>query len=192
MMSEDRIDSETPARAAGADAPRRRPRIVLLAFLISFAAARIVVFLIMDRRMPDLFLHIGGTHVHHLNYGIFLLAGVAGHLLFARPGKRATDGIAVLYGIGLALTFDEFGMWIHLGGGYWQRASFDAVCVVAAILGLLAFAPPPRSWRPKHWAAGVVAIAVSGVFFVLLARTLRHAGEWLEPKLDRLEQRGPA
>ena len=31
----------------------------------------------MARRMPDLFLHLGGTHVHHLNYGIFLLSAVA-------------------------------------------------------------------------------------------------------------------
>jgi len=33
--------------------------------------------------MPDFFLHLGGTHVHHLNYGIFLLSAVTGLLLFA-------------------------------------------------------------------------------------------------------------
>ena len=30
------------------------------------------------RRIPDVYLHLGGTHVHHLNYGIFLLAAVGG------------------------------------------------------------------------------------------------------------------
>ena len=52
-------------------------RIILVAFLITFMAARVLVFLIVSRRIPDLFLHVGGTHIHHLNYGIFLLSGVA-------------------------------------------------------------------------------------------------------------------
>ena len=34
---------------------------------------------------------------------------------------------AALMMLAMALTFDEFGMWLHLGGSYWQRASFDAV-----------------------------------------------------------------
>ena len=66
-------------------------------------------------------------HVHHLNYGIFLLAGLGGYLLFQRPGGRALTLAGVVYGIGLALTFDEFGMWVRLGGNYWQRASLDAI-----------------------------------------------------------------
>ncbi len=47
----------------------------------------------------------------------------------------------MIYGIGLGMTFDEFGMWIHLGGGYWQRHSFDAVVVVSSVLALIAYAP---------------------------------------------------
>jgi hypothetical protein len=47
-------------------------RIILVAFVITFMAARVLVFLIVSRRISDLFLHVGGTHVHHLNYGIFL------------------------------------------------------------------------------------------------------------------------
>ena len=110
----------------------RRPvaRLVLVVFLITFIFTRILVFLIMNRTFPDLFIYVGGTHVHHLNLGIFLLSGVGAYLLFARPKDRSAKGAAVLYGIGLALTFDEFGMWLHLGGGYWQRASFDAITVV--------------------------------------------------------------
>jgi hypothetical protein len=46
-------------------------------------AARVVVFLIMSRRIPDLYLHLGGNHVHHLNYGIFLLSGIDAYLLFS-------------------------------------------------------------------------------------------------------------
>ena len=35
--------------------------------------------------MPDLFLYVGGTHVHHLNYGIFLLSGVGAWTLLTTP-----------------------------------------------------------------------------------------------------------
>src|SRR6266705_7062203 len=62
---------------------RHLARLTFVAFLFTFIASRTLVILIMARRMPDLFLHLGGTHVHHLNYGIFLLSAVAGVLLFA-------------------------------------------------------------------------------------------------------------
>ena len=100
-------------------------RVVFTVFLLTFIAARLLVILIMGRMMPDLFLHMGGTHLHHLNYGIFLLCTVTCILLFFEISERERWWCAVAYGFSLALTFDEFGMWLHLGGGYWQRASFD-------------------------------------------------------------------
>jgi hypothetical protein len=123
-------------------------RLVLLSFLLTFIAARLVTILVALHRLPDVYLHVRGTHIHHLNYGIFLLAGVGAYLLF-RSGPIA-PAAAVVYGIGLGLTFDEFGMWLHLGGDYWQRASFDAIIVLAAALALAGFAPPLRRWRPRH------------------------------------------
>jgi hypothetical protein len=53
---------------------RSTARIVLFSFLLTFVAARILAYCIMARDIPDLFVHVGGTHVHHLNYGIFLLS----------------------------------------------------------------------------------------------------------------------
>jgi hypothetical protein len=50
---------------------------MLVAFVMTFMGARVLVFLIVSRRIPDLFLHVGGTHIHHLNYGMFILSGVA-------------------------------------------------------------------------------------------------------------------
>jgi hypothetical protein len=52
---------------------------------------------------PDLFLYIGGTHVHHLNYGIFLLAAVAGILLFVRLNDEQRSVCALAYRVGMAL-----------------------------------------------------------------------------------------
>jgi hypothetical protein len=169
------------------EATHRLGRVVLFVFLVTFVVARITVFLIMARRIPDIYLHLGGTHVHHLNYGIFLLSGIGAYLLFRRPTGGALLVAATVYGVGLALTFDEFGMWLHLGGSYWQRASFDGVSVVAALLGLVAFAPPVQRFRPVHWWTAVVAIALTVVFIAMLRDSLRFAEDAAGPRLQQLE-----
>jgi hypothetical protein len=145
----------------------------------------------MSRRVPDLYLHLGGTHVHHLNYGIFLLCGAGAYLLFAQPTGNALRAPAVAYGIGLALTFDEFGMWIHLGGSYWQRASFDAVAVVIGLLGFIAYFPSSRSLRRRPWWQVVLVVVCAVAFFAMLYDSFRYAGERLGPKLERIEESGP-
>ena len=96
-------------------------RRALFGFIITFIAARTVVVLIMSHRMPNLYFFLHGTHVHHLNYGIFLLAGVGAYLLFGMPSGKNLRLAALAYGIAMALTFDEFGMWLHLGGRVYKR-----------------------------------------------------------------------
>jgi hypothetical protein len=128
---------------------RYQARRILAPFLLTFIVARVEAILFLTRRIPHLYLFIGGIHVHHLNFGIILLSGVGAYLLLMRPTGRGLRYASIAYGIGLALTFDEFGMWLHLGGSYWARASFDAVVVIAAGLGLLAVAPALRSFRPR-------------------------------------------
>jgi hypothetical protein len=159
-------------------------RWTLAAFVLTFLAARILVLLIMTRHLPDLFLFVGQTHVHHLNYGIFLLSAVGAWLLFQPPSTmRSRQLAAVLYGIGLGLTFDEFGMWLHLGGSYWQRASYDAIVTLAGLLGLIVVAPQIRHFRPMHWAL-VVAILAAMLSCGLLARnhlqTINERLHWIE------------
>lgn len=160
-------------------------------FLVTFAAARVTVFLIMDHGLPDLFLHVGGTHVHHLNYGIFLLSGVGGYVLVARPSGRIHLLCEMLYAMGLALTFDEFGMWLHLGGPYWQRASFDAVVMIATGIALLAFAPDVRRWSRQRWVEAGLLVLVLSVFGVTFAGSLRHATEIVSEKLRAVEAESP-
>ena len=169
----------------------RLGRVILLFFLLIFICARISVFLIMSRRIPDLYFYIGGTHIHHLNYGIFLLSGICGYLLFRRPEGRGLEVVAALYGISMALTFDEFGMWIHLGGNYWQRASWDAITVLTACFGLVAFATSIKRLRPHHWLTGIALIFVIFIFFFLLVKSFKYAGRIVLPKLDKIEATGP-
>jgi hypothetical protein len=166
-------------------------RQILTAFLLTFITARIMVFMIMARTIPDLYLYIGGTHVHHLNYGIFLLAGVGAWLLFKRPDGRQFTAAALIYGVGMGLTFDEFGMWIHLGGAYWQRASWDAITVIAAALALVAFAPSLKRFRPHHWFTAVLLVVVAVLFFFMLVKTYRYAGRTIAPKLHNIESAAP-
>lgn len=155
-------------------------RRVLLSFMLTFVAARLVSILMLLPHVPDIYLYVHDIHIHHLNYGIFLLAGVGAYLLFS--STPATPPAAVIYGIGLGLTFDEFGMWLHLNGDYWQRASFDAIVVLAAALGLAGFAPPMRPWRPK------LLVAVLLIFGLLIVGSFRLAAR-AEPRLQRWEQR---
>ena len=160
----------------------RLARRALFSFVVTFVAARTLVFLIMARRIPNLYFFLQGTHVHHLNYGIFLLAVVGGYALFGRPVGRAADLTALGYGFAMALTFDEFGMWLHLGGSYWQRASIDAVIVIAAMFGLLAFARSLERFESRHfWAFIILLLGVIGFGAVLFLAGSR-LGDLVGPK----------
>jgi hypothetical protein len=176
---------------ASASSTRRLARVVFTTFLLAFIASRVLVILIMAKWVPDLFLHLGGTHVHHLNYGIFLLSAVGAVLLFAPlddTGKRWT---AFAYGFGMALTFDEFGMWLHLGGSYWQRASFDAVIVILSLFGVIAFAPPLARFKTHHWATAAVTLLAVASFYWMLFWSVKTFGRRLAPRLHSIESSGP-
>jgi len=90
---------------------------------------------------------VGGTHIHHLVWGIILLlicgyVGVAIH-----PGDPWRGIDAVLFGIGTGLTLDEFALWLNLKDVYWEkegRRSIDAVVIAAAISGM--FLVSLRGW----------------------------------------------
>jgi hypothetical protein len=157
----------------------RLARMSLFGFLMTFILARVFVLLIMSKAMPNLYFFMGGTHVHHLNYGIFMLSAVAGYSVFRRPTGRAAEITALLYGVAMGLTFDEFGMWLHLGGSYWQRASVDAVIVVSAFLGLMAFAVTLKRLESHHfWLFLALLVAVAGFGVVLYIGGLHIGGLW--------------
>ncbi|MGA1979860.1 MAG: hypothetical protein ABSG99_04760 [Sedimentisphaerales bacterium] len=169
----------------------RLARIILATFLPTFMLARVVVFLVMSRTIPDLYMHFKGTHFHHLNYGIFLLSAVGAYLIFRRPEGKMLSISAGIYGIAMALTFDEFGMWIHLGGGYWQRASWDAVVILSALFALIAFAPSLKRFRPHHWITAIFLIAVLVMFLFLFVKSFKYASVKLGPKIHHIESTAP-
>jgi hypothetical protein len=176
-----------PADQATSTGPTQLARYALFAFVLTFIAARTLVLLIMAQRIPNLYFFLRGAHVHHLNYGIFLLAAVGAWLLLRAPRDREARLAALGYGIAMALTFDEFRMWLHLGGSYWQRASVDAIVVLAAALGLIAYASALRTLEARHVRAFVVlVIALAAFGFVLYDASLR-IGRLEGPRLEALE-----
>lgn len=184
LVVTDPADGPLPVRYLG--------RRVFLSFLLTFVIARALVILIMTRRIPDFFLHARGTHIHHLNYGIFILSVVGAVFVFvAAPSDKLRKFFALLYGFGMALTFDEFGMWLHLGGSYWQRGSFDAVVVLLSIFGWIAFMPRLARMRAYHWAGAGLTAAAIAVFYFLLFTSADKIGARYGPWLQDIEEEGP-
>jgi hypothetical protein len=173
------------------DPARHLARLVLFSFVVTFVLARLMVFLIMSRLIPSLYFFFGDTHVHHLNYGIFILAWVGTFLLFEQPTGWKLHTAGLIWGVGLALTFDEFGMWLHLGGSYWQRTSCDAVVLIAATVGLIAFAPPLSQFRSHHWWGLAIIILMVIIFFFLYVESAKYAAEKLSPHIQRIERTDP-
>src|SRR5947199_8181944 len=82
---------------------------VAAAFILTAAGARLFSLVLPWVHWEP----ITGLHIHHYVYGIFILTA-AGYLALVFKSHRATLCIALLYGLGVGLTFDEFGMWLNL------------------------------------------------------------------------------
>lgn len=82
----------------------------------------------------------GVLHIHHLVPGIFLLiaSGYIGISFWAT--EKIRHFMAILFGIGAALTIDEFALWLYLKDVYWEkqgRGSLDAVIYLVIIFTLI-------------------------------------------------------
>jgi uncharacterized membrane protein len=111
---------------------------VLLSFLTTFVVTRALTHAMRSGRIRFVrSVRARGTHIHHLVPGILLLL-VAGYLGVAVDRSRL-EIVAIIFGIGAALTLDEFALWLHLRDVYWEREgrrSIDAVIITATILGI--------------------------------------------------------
>jgi hypothetical protein len=124
----------------------RRERMFLASasFFFTFVVTRLLTHWGRSRENPIRIL-LGGTHVHHLVWGILLLLAVGYTWLIqvdtGPDGQRVRIGrlTAALYGAGAALTLDEFALWLNLEDVYWERegrASIDAVMLFGALISV--------------------------------------------------------
>jgi hypothetical protein len=82
---------------------------------------------------------VGGTHVHHLVWGIFAML-IFGYLgVVFQPDSPWHAIVTVLFGIGAGLTLDEFALWLELKDVYWEkegRKSVDAMIIAGCVAAL--------------------------------------------------------
>jgi hypothetical protein len=81
-----------------------------------------------------------GLHIHHMVFGIIILVVVGILQVALQPSDHLLDGLALVFGIGVALVLDEFALVLHLEDVYWSeegRKSIDAVVLAATFTGLL-------------------------------------------------------
>ena len=126
------------------DRPRRRMFIASASFLITFAGVRLLVDLIMHNRGPFNWVVVRGHHIHHLVWGILILLLVGYGWLLDLGRSHSPLSIffsrlmSVSYGVGAALTLDEFALWLNLKDVYFVRQGRSSIDAVVLFGGLLA------------------------------------------------------
>ena len=116
---------------------------------------------------------VGGTHVHHLVWGIFAMM-IFGYLgIVFQPDSPWREIVTVLFAIGMGLTLDEFALWLELKDVYWSkegRKSVDAMIIAGCVVGALTVGFSSWLTLADDAADGVRAfVGVEGLLGILVA-----------------------
>jgi hypothetical protein len=148
-----------------ADRPRRRLFLASVSFFLTFAIVRGMVYCIRHQIPPFHYIIMSGRHIHHLVVGILILLAVGyGWLCEFGTGSDsssifASSFMSILYGVGAALTLDEFALWLNLKDVYFVRegrSSIDAVILFGSLLAIGGWGAPlfsalaKRKAKPNH------------------------------------------
>ena len=144
---------------------------LFIAFLITFALVRLYTRLARTRGWGSG--NVGGVHMHHVVPGVILMT-VCGILGFSTltNGEIAYELVAIGFGVGAALTLDEFAMIFHLKDVYWTeegRASIDAMLMGVAASGQLLVVSSPFGIDDENQAEGAIPFFATVAFNVLFA-----------------------
>jgi hypothetical protein len=120
-------------------APRRETALfnLLTGFVLSFALMRLSTYGIRRGWWPFGNVRVGGRHVHHFVPGILIAFG-CGAAALVTVSERLETALAVPFGAGIGLTFDEAALLLDLRDVYWTREGLLSVQVslgLAALLG---------------------------------------------------------
>ena len=151
---------------------------MLVAFGLTFGITRFITHSIRTQRFSWLGnVEAGDTHIHHLVWGISLLL-ISGLLNIAvQPPLEVT---AILFGIGAALTLDEFALWLHLKDVYWSeqgRQSIDAVIVFSIVSGFMLIGAYPLGIGDAGEGTDIVSIVTSVALGLFLAYVCFRKGK---------------
>jgi hypothetical protein len=152
------------------DVARSAAAFMLAGFVVTFLVTRFVTHMIRAGRGPFRDTSVGGVHVHHQVYGIFLLIGTGALEFTYNPDPPWEQVVAALFGVGAALTLDEFALWLRLDDVYWGvegRRSVDAV-LVATVVGFLLLLGASPVDTEDGLAVGSVSVGLN-LLFALVA-----------------------
>ena len=134
------------------DRPRQRMFLASVSFLFTFVGVRVLVWMIVYHEGPFQWVMVRGRHIHHLVWGILILLLVGYGWLMDLGRAHSPLSIffsrlmSVGYGVGAALTLDEFAIWLDLEpDAYWSRTgrlSIDAVILFGSLLAVGAWGAP--------------------------------------------------
>jgi lysyl-tRNA synthetase, class II len=134
--------------SAWLDGPRSAMAGFLIGLLATFLFVRINTRLI--RAKVSWWFHDieseGGTHVHHMVIGVVLMVTVGICFIALEPADLLAQVLALLFGVGVALTLDEFALILNLQDVYWRkegRLSVDAVVIVVCAAALFVLGMNP-------------------------------------------------
>ncbi len=122
--------------------------LVLLSFLASFGFIRLSTRLMRSPKVPwwpGSVVSDSGVHVHHLVFGIVAMM-LAGTCSFTVESSFWYGVYAVVFGIGMGLTIDEYALWLRLSDVYWAkegRSSIDAALIAVVFIALLLLVTTP-------------------------------------------------
>ncbi len=153
-------------RATIPDRPRQRMFIASVAFVVTFVGVRLLVMSIRRNEGPFQWVTVRGHHIHHLVWGILILL-LVGYGWLLDLGRSHTPLsiffsrlMSVGYGVGAALTLDEFSLWLNLEpDAYWNhegRLSIDAVILFGSLLGVGAWGAPFFRGIQRMWTRGTL------------------------------------
>lgn len=110
---------------------------MLTGFVGGFALMRLSTAGIRSGWWPTSDVRLGGRHIHHFVPGILLAFGAGGAGLITQSPKLEQT-LAIPFGAGIGLTFDEAALLLDLRDVYWTREGILSVQLslgLAAILG---------------------------------------------------------
>ena len=148
-------------RATIPDRPRRRMFITSVSFLLTFVGVRVLVHRIVTHEGHFHWVVVHGHHIHHLVWGILILL-LVGYGWLLDLGRSHTPLsiffsrlMSVGFGVGAALTLDEFSIWLDLEpDSYWSsagRLNIDAVIFFGALLAVGAWGAPFFRGMVRMW-----------------------------------------
>lgn len=115
--------------------------------LAAFALTRLSLWF-----RPNADFNVGPYNIHHLFTGVLMMSAAGIAATASGLGTRARDACAALFGVGLALTLDE---WVYLivtdgtNASYWTPASVaGGVAAVGLAAAVLTAISSRRPWLP--------------------------------------------